>query len=174
MPKIVQRDTPVLRKNAKEVPVNDIKSSKIQAVIANMKNALHSQDDGVAIAAPQIDESYRIFIVSRKVFALMSDKLENEEEFQDMVFINPEITRTGKELKKMEEGCLSVRYLYGDVLRSTSMTISAYDEFGKKFKKSGRGLLAQVFQHENDHLNGVLFIDKAENVRDLPPESEKK
>jgi peptide deformylase len=73
----------------------------------------------------------------------------------------------------MPEGCLSVRWLYGNVLRSTKASIEAYDEFGNKFTRGGSGLLAQIFQHETDHLNGVLFIDTAEDVEDMPPDSSK-
>ena len=72
----------------------------------------------------------------------------------------------------MSEGCLSVRWLYGDVDRSIKATIKAYDEEGKKFVRGGSGIVAQIFQHETDHLNGILFIDSAENIEDAPPEEE--
>ena len=72
-----------------------------------------------------------------------------------------------KEKKKMEEGCLSVRYLYGKVSRSVKASIEAYDEHGNKFKKGVSGLMAQVFQHETDHLNGILFIDMATDLEEL-------
>ncbi len=72
----------------------------------------------------------------------------------------------------MEEGCLSVRWLYGQVPRSVKVSLEASDITGKKFRVGASGLLAQVFQHETDHLNGVLFIDTAENVEDIPPEKE--
>jgi peptide deformylase len=86
------------------------------------------------------------------------------------VFINPEILKASKKKSKMEEGCLSVRWLYGNVDRHEKITISAYDEKGEKKTFGAGGLLAQIFQHEIDHLEGILFIDKAENLRDLPPE----
>ncbi len=70
----------------------------------------------------------------------------------------------------MPEGCLSVRWFYGEVERSTNATIEAYDENAKKFTRGAGGLLAQIFQHETDHLNGILFIDKAKNIVDMPPE----
>ena len=88
---------------------------------------------------------------------------------EDLVFINPEIINLSKKKRKMEEGCLSVRWLYGQVNRHEKVTIKAYDENGKLMTVGASGLLAQIFQHEIDHLNGILFIDKAENVRDLPP-----
>ena len=70
----------------------------------------------------------------------------------------------------MEEGCLSVRYLYGKIRRSKKITMKAYNENGKIFQRGASGLLAQIFQHENDHLDGKLFIDKAKDIEDLPPE----
>ena len=69
----------------------------------------------------------------------------------------------------MEEGCLSVRYLYGKVSRGLKATIEAHDENGKKFERGGTGLLAQIFQHEVDHLNGILFIDKTKYVEEILP-----
>jgi peptide deformylase len=70
----------------------------------------------------------------------------------------------------MPEGCLSVRWLYGDVERSTQATVTAYDEHGESFVRGASGLLAQIFQHEIDHLDGILFIDKAHNLEEVTPE----
>ncbi len=95
---------------------------------------------------------------------------ENLTKYSDMVFINPKIIKISKETEEMEEGCLSVRYLYGKVKRSKKAMVEAYDENGKRFKKGGSGILAQIFQHETDHLDGILFIDKATGLQDLPPE----
>jgi len=185
---IVQKEDKVLRKMAKEVPISDIESRKIQTIIRRMQKALDKEDDGVAIAAPQIGENLRIFVVSKKIFEIMDEektrvkksKRENLEEFEkqkpeykDMVFINPEILKTSKESKLMEEGCLSVRWLYGKVIRSQKTLIRAYDESGKPFTMGGTGLLSQAFQHETDHLNGVLFIDKAKDLKDIPPLEQK-
>ena len=71
----------------------------------------------------------------------------------------------------VEEGCLSVRFLYGQVSRSKKALLEAYDESGKKFERGGAGLLSQIFQHEVDHLNGILFIDKAKYVEEILPEN---
>src|SRR3989344_3605974 len=169
--KILQRDAPVLREMAKSVPIKDIKSKKIRAILAQMKEALHGEEDGVAIAAPQIGESLRIFIVSGKALAWSNKtkKFDKKKELDDLVFINPEIIKTSKKKKKVEEGCLSIRWLYGQVKRSEKVTIRAYGETGKQFERGASGLLAQIFQHEMDHLDGILFIDKAENLREIPP-----
>lgn len=171
---IVQRDTPVLRMQAEEIPVANITSPEIQNVIRDMKETLHDCEDGLALAAPQIGESLRIFVVSGRFFPEKSngEAEEARNPGPDMVFINPEIIKTSSRRKMMEEGCLSVRWLYGDIARFDKATIVAYDENGKKFTRGAAGLLAQVFQHETDHLNGALFIDAAENVRDIPPSEE--
>lgn len=157
---IVQEPHPVLRTIAAVVPTVSIRSAPIKKVIDRMKVALDAQDDGVAIAAPQIGESLRIFVVSPKASKTLTDHV---------VFINPEIVRIGKEKKDLSEGCLSVRWKYGIVKRASSATVRARNADGNEFMMSGRGLLAQIFQHEIDHLNGVLFIDKATAVQDVPP-----
>jgi len=169
---IVQKDHPVLRKMAESVVISDIPKSQIQKVVSDMKEALQGQDDGVAIAAPQIGETLRIFVVSGKVWNLMKPKELNKKDhtpYPDEVYINPEIIKTSKRKKKVEEGCLSVRWLYGKVSRAEKITVRAYNEKGEIFTRGGSGLLAQVFQHEIDHLDGVLFTDKAEDVEEILP-----
>ncbi len=163
MTAIVQTPDPVLRNTAALVEISKIQSTVIQDIIARMSDVLAGEHDGVAIAAPQIGVSMRIFVMSKKV----SKKLE-----QDVVFINPEIVRIGKIKEELSEGCLSVRWKYGLVKRAASCTVRAYNERGNEFVMSGRGLVAQIFQHEIDHLNGVLFIDKARNIEDIPPEKQ--
>lgn len=174
MKKILQKEASVLRNISKIVPLQNIASSKIQNIIKEMKKALISQEDGVAIAAPQIGYSLRIFIISKKVFEMnkIAEKgFDKSKLFMpDLVFINPEIKKLSREKKIVEEGCLSVRYLYGKVSRSHKATVEAYDERGKKFSRGGTGLMAQIFQHEIDHLDGTLFIDKATNLKEMPPE----
>lgn len=182
---IVQKDNKVLRQIAQEIPIEDITSRKVQTVIRRMIKALDSQEDGVAIAAPQIGENLRIFVISHKIFEIMEEErlaktkrskregledFEHPKEYKDMIFINPEILKTSKKKRPMEEGCLSVRWLYGHVERAEKTLIRAYDENGKSFTMGGSGLLSQAFQHETDHLNGVLFIDKANDIKKIPPQ----
>ena len=156
----MQMPDQVLRRTAAPVAVLEVKSKHIQSLVLAMKEAVHREDDAVAIAAPQLGESVRIFVVSKKV---------NKKFEDDLVFINPEIIRIGKQKKIMQEGCLSVRWKYGDVKRSTTASVRALNAEGHEFVMNGRGLLAQIFQHENDHLNGILFIDTAKNIEDIPP-----
>lgn len=157
---IVQEPAAVLRTTAAPVPAYLFGSDELKKIIADMTTALESQDDGVAIAAPQIGVSYRIFVVSKRA-------VKNWRSHK--VFINPQFIRIGKTKKELTEGCLSCRWKYGLVMRSDTATVRAYNEKGHEFQVSGRGLLAQIFQHETDHLNGVLFIDKAKHIEELPP-----
>jgi len=173
---IVQKGEPVLRKIAEKVSVADIKTEKIQKFLKDMSLALELQDDGVAIAAPQIAIPLRIFVVSKKVEIMLKGLEEapeaEKEKIKDAIYINPEINKLSKTKQILDEGCLSVRPIFGKVERSEKATVTAYDENGKKFTRGGSGLLAQIFQHEIDHLNGILFIDKATDlVEVLPPQN---
>ncbi len=182
---ILQKENKILRNKSEEVPVESIKTRKIEVIIKMMKKALDSQEDGVAIAAPQIGENLRIFVVSKRIFEIMEEersksrsKRENLESFEkegldytDMVFINPVILKQSKKKSLVEEGCLSVRWLYGKVERYDKTLVRAYDENGQIFTMGGSGLMSQVFQHEIDHLDGVLFIDKAKKLKEVPPKS---
>lgn len=183
MKKILQKEDKVLRKIAKEIAIKEIKTPKIQKVLKEMSLSLRGQDDGVAIAAPQIGYSLRIFVVSGKIFSedfmqkreerilegkvteLQEEKIEKEE-LKDLVFINPKISKLSRDKEWMPEGCLSVRPIYGKTWRSKKALVTAYDENGKKFSRGASGLLAQIFQHETDHLDGILFIDHAKDLKE--------
>jgi peptide deformylase len=176
--KITQKGEAVLRETARNVELAEISSPKIQKIIADMKTALTEQEDGVAIAAPQIGVPLRIFVVSKRADIIIKgiESITEEEinKLKDPVYINPEIKKISRQKTIMDEGCLSVRYLYGKVERAEKVTVTAYDENGKKFVKGGSGLLAQIFQHEIDHLNGILFVDKADDIVEvLPPQNDK-
>ncbi|MBU6426905.1 peptide deformylase [Patescibacteria group bacterium] len=165
---IAQRDNPILRGKAKAIPLDDIGSPKIQGVIEKMKLAVHSQKDGIAIAAPQIGELLQIFVVNGELMKAADKNFKGGG--ADLVFINPKIVKLSKDRREMEEGCLSVRWLYGKVKRSTRASLAAYDEKGNKINRGASGLLAQIFQHECDHLEGILFTDKAKKVWEMAPE----
>lgn len=175
---IVQDGHPVLREIAKNVPIDEITTPKIKKVLEDMIEALNSQSDGVAIAAPQIGISLRIFIISGKIFdddfirgqGNIDGNLYKKARHKDLVFINPIIKKISKDKKLLSEGCLSVRPIYGKVRRATRVTVEAYNEKGKKFTHEGTGLLAHAFQHEYDHLDGILFIDKAKDTYESSPE----
>ncbi len=176
MQKIVQKSDRVLRQNTKEILVKEITTPKIKKILKEMSSALKSQSDGVAIAAPQIGYPLSIFVVSGKIFhkdfvrgEKELEKIPDKEIPKDLIFINPKISKLSKEKEWMPEGCLSVRWLYGKTYRSKKAMVTAYDEKGKKFQRGASGLLAQIFQHETDHLKGVLFIDHAKDIKEELP-----
>lgn len=157
---IVQDGDPVLRKKAREVPVEAITTPEIASILEKMQTLLKEEHYGVALAAPQIGESLRMFIVSGRIFG-------TEVPQPDLVFINPEITKLSKETEELEEGCLSVRHKQGNIVRAKEADIAAYNQHGEEITMQATGLLAQIFQHEVDHLNGILFIDKAHDLYDV-------
>ena len=164
MTKIIQDGDQVLRDTAKDIPTEDIESPEIKKLLKKMSETLATQRDGVAIAAPQIGVSLRVFIVSGKLFDTEGEL--NDSTQPDLVFINPEITKVSKDTSSEEEGCLSVTGKYGEVKRANKTTIRAFNENGEVFERGGSGLLSKIFLHEMDHLNGILFIDKSDNVHD--------
>jgi len=163
MAKLVPQNHPALHAIADEVPLDEITSKKIQKVLADMRTALDAYNingfNGVAIAAPQIGVSLRIFLVHNT-----NTEEEGTTRIPDLVAINPRIVKLSKRTHIVGEGCLSVGEDYGAVRRSTHATLRAYDEHGKEYERGASGLLAQIFQHEVDHLDGTLFVDKAEDV----------
>ena len=169
---IVQKGDPILRKTAKAVTKSMFGKPELKRIIRDMKKAIDSQDDAVAIAAPQIGVSLRIFVVAGKIFEMLGQEKngERKNKTDDVVFINPEVIKLSRDKKEVEEGCLSVRYLYGKVKRSKKARVRALNEKGRPFEMGGTGLLAQIFQHETDHLVGKLFIDSATEIENLPPE----
>ena len=170
---ILQKDNPILRTVSLPVVEKEISSPKIKKILADMRIALNSQEDGIAISAIQIGEPIRVFMISKKIFEILGDEPEVANKKSDLIFFNPKIKKLSKEKQLLEEGCLSVRYLYGMVLRSAKAQIEALDENGKKFSRGTSSLLAQIVQHENDHLDGILFIDKATDVKEILPEGQK-
>jgi len=157
---IAEKGGKILRDKAKKVPTAGICTPKIQAILEKMRKGIDAREDAVAIAAPQIGYSLRIFIVSRKVFIV-----ENEDkDAKDLVCINPVITKISRKKTESEEGCLSVNTWYGTTKRAEKISIKAYDENGNVFERGTGGLLAQIFQHEIDHLNGILFVDNAKDL----------
>ncbi len=163
MSKLVPQNHFALHTIADEVMIEDIKTPKIQKIIKDMRDALDTYNvdgfNGVAIAAPQIGISLRIFLVHNT-----SKAKEERDLLPDLVAINPIIVKISKRSRIVGEGCLSVGENYGAVRRATHATLRAYDAEGKEYERGASGLLAQIFQHEVDHLDGILFIDRAEKV----------
>src|SRR3989344_5433096 len=179
---IVQAGDPELRGTAKAVAKKDIGSAKINKIIARMKKALAAEGFGVAVAPQKMSGPLSIFVVSGKAFVPPRQDGENglveaeptrgpfrqpdEEVPADRVFINPEITRMPRKKYEMSEGCLRVRGKYGTVVRHEKASIKALDENGKTITYHGSGLVGHIFQHECDHLEGILYTDKAVHLEE--------
>jgi peptide deformylase len=164
---IIQKNDPVLHLKAKAISPKDIGSPDLSKLIGKMKALLTKEKFGVGLAAPQVGVPLRLFIVAGRAFLPESDDDEKAElptPAPDMVFINPEIIRMSRTKKEMTEGCLSVRGYYGAVLRNERASVRALDEKGKSFTYHGSGLVAHIFQHEIDHLEGILYTDKAVRI----------
>ena len=156
-----------LRGKALPVKKDQFGSPYLREIIAVMQAALKKESDGVAIAAPQIALPLRIFVIS-------PDAYNEDAKWKPLVFINPKIIKISKKTATMQEGCLSVRWVYGKTIRSTSATIEAYDIEGNKFSYGASGLIAHIFQHETDHLDGVLFIDHGFDFEEFTEEQIRK
>lgn len=190
---IVKEPDNVLRGKARDVDVSEIKSKDIQKLIADMKATLKTTPDGVGLAAPQVGELVRIFIVSEEAEEIdrtekrdakegKKRKQDGDEKGEEMayekrdwkyyVYINPEVVRKSRAKISGVEGCLSAPGVFGDVTRHEKIMVEAYDEHGRKFTAGKSRFFARVIQHELDHLNGTLFIDKARDVRKIDSGSE--
>ncbi len=155
-----------LHEKSELVKISDVTSSKIQKIISKMQEEMEKHSDGVAIAAPQIGENLAIFCIAKSAYSKTAKDPQ-------LVFINPKVIKVSKEKDYMMEGCLSVRWLYGEVYRHKQVMLESYNEAGKKILRGASGLIAQIFQHELDHLNGILFDSKAINIENMPPEKVK-
>ena len=178
MRSIIQNGDSVLRVIASELPMKDIGSTRVRSLIDDMKKLLAKEEYGVALAAPQVGESLRLFIVAGSAVTrrerVSAKRGVTESEItpapeKDQVYINPILSKLSRGKKDKHEGCLSIRGKWGMVPRAEKATITAYDEYGKKFTRGASGLLAHIFQHEMDHLDGVLYIDKATELYDEEP-----
>ncbi len=157
---IVTFPDPFLRLKAKQVTKFD---AELQTLIENMFETMRAAP-GVGLAAPQIGESLRLVVVE-----YTEDEDENAKP-KKYVLINPEIVKRSEETVTDLEGCLSLPGLVGSVERHQSVTVEAKNRFGKPLKIEAEEWLARIFQHEIDHLDGVLYIDRAEEVFEPTPE----
>ena len=147
---------PVLRSKAKRVRSID---SSIKKLIADMIETLHAELGRVGLAAPQIGVSLRVIVIG----------IPEEE---DVILINPEIVRKNGE-RFIQEGCLSVPGYFGEINRAESVTAKGRDLNWKEVRIKAEGLLAQALEHEIDHINGKLYVDRlesADKLRKIEPE----
>ena len=147
---IIKLGDPVLKKHSVVVP--DI-NGDVRTLISEMFEAM-DRGKGVGLAAVQVGELLRVFIT----------RVPGDS---PRIFINPDILETSIEQEPFEEGCLSIPGLYTDVVRSSSVRIQAWSATGRPFNLDADGYLGRVIQHEFDHLNGILFIDRIDQKKKL-------
>lgn len=141
--------TPSLRERSRELEAEEVLTDEFQAYLDKLIRTMHVED-GVGIASPQIGKNIRAIVVN------LGNKVD--------CYINPEIIKTSKKMIDSEEGCLSVPNKYGIVKRHKKVRVRAMNRHGRIEEMDLKNFPAIVFQHEIDHLDGVLFIDKAEKI----------
>ena len=151
----------VLRQPAKRIAKVD---DNIRQLVKDMLQTMYSAD-GIGLAAPQVGVNKQLIVIDCE-----PDKPENPP----LVLINPKITRSSSQTCNGDEGCLSIPGVYLEVNRPEAVEVSFKDEQGKPRKIQASGLLARVIQHEMDHLNGVMFVDRVDNEIALTEELKKK
>lgn len=161
MAKLAPQNHEALHTISEEVTPEEFADGTVAKIIKDMRKAIKTYDvDGyaaVAIAAPQIGIAKRIFLVE-------DQNKDRDGSIPTVIAINPKITRLSKKTHVVGEGCLSVPNTYGVVKRHKNVVLQALDENEEPFERGAGGLLAQIFQHECDHLDGTLFIDRAEKT----------
>lgn len=161
MKKLVPQNHGALHSIAEEVTEEEFSNGTVKKILSGMRTAIKSYDvDGyaaVAIAAPQVGVAKRIFIIE-------DQNKDRSEALPTIIAINPRITKFSKKTHVVGEGCLSVPNKYGAVKRHRNVTLIALDENGISYTRGAGGLLAQIIQHECDHLDGTLYIDRAEQI----------
>lgn len=148
---IIKVPNDVLKRKAR--PITDF-GPELQTLIDNMVETMRDAP-GVGLAGPQVNQLLRLIVVE------FGDEEDEEAPLQLYTLVNPEISKMSKETVFGTEGCLSIPELVGDVERAESVTIKAQTRHGQVTKLKASGWLARIFQHEIDHLNGILFTDRA-------------
>ncbi len=159
-----QIGNPVLRRKAKAVPAAAVTSVPVRKIVRDLVDSMREYDL-VGMAAPQIGVGVRIFVSEIRT----TPSRRNADPDGLRVFINPAILRRSVKTAKGGEGCGSVAYagLFAEVRRPEGVVVSAYDEKGKRFTMNAHGLLARVIQHEYDHLEGRVFLDRLADMKGL-------
>jgi len=159
--KVARIGHPVVRADARLVPVSKITSPEIQRLIADMEETMHEYD-GVGLAAPQVHVGLRLAVI---------EVPESDERAHDKVpftvLVNPVVTPLGEARLLGFEGCLSIPDLRGQVSRHESVRLEAFDRKGRPFVVEARGFFARVIQHECDHLDGRVYLDRMTDLRTL-------
>lgn len=162
----IDQQNPILHTPSKEV-VN-FADPKLSVLIDEMIATMYEKD-GIGLAAPQINHGIRLTVITPDPNNFERYKVAKKEA---LVLINPTITRHAFFKEKGEEGCLSIPGIFGIVKRWQNLTVTYKDQRGRPQILQAKGLLARVIQHEIDHLDGVLFIDRAEKLYKIVPQDE--
>jgi peptide deformylase len=162
---IVKHPNDILRRKAQSVGEVD---DDIRRLLDDMVDTMRAAP-GVGLAGPQVDVPQRVIVVE---YGEEPEDSENGKPPKKDLYtlVNPEITRSSTETEIATEGCLSIPGLVGEVERATSVTVKALNRRGQPVKIKAKGWLARIFQHEIDHINGILFIDRAVKVHSIEPE----
>jgi len=167
---VITPANPILRQKAKKVSTFN---AALKTLADDMVETM-MEVNGVGIAAPQVAVSLRMIVV--RDYDPENEEVEESEPAPSKIYrlVNPELARASEEMVEGAEGCLSIPGYYGDVLRHKAVTVKGYNLQGKPVKIKAEGWLARIFQHEIDHLDGVLFIDRATKVWKAETESRAK
>jgi len=149
---IIKNPSPLLREKSEEIDLKKIKANELKGLCADMIKTM-KEKDGVGLAAPQVGKNIRLIAINIKD--------------GPKIMINPKITGKSWAKEWNEEGCLSVPGVYGKVRRNKKINCIYFDKKAQKTKIQAQGLLAFVIQHETDHLDGILFIDKAKEIKKI-------
>ncbi|MCA9527771.1 MAG: peptide deformylase [Myxococcales bacterium] len=153
---------PVLREVSRAVSAEELATPALQAFIDDLIETMHAAH-GAGLAAPQVGRPVRICAVHIQ----QNPRYPYKPDFPLTVFVNPTLTRLSGEEESVYEGCLSVPDLRGRVQRAMHVRVDAWDRHGAPFTLEARGLIAGTFQHEFDHLDGLLFVDRVTDPRTL-------
>ncbi len=162
-----KKDEKFLHKKTQEFDFKKFSRKEINDLIARMKKAMKLAR-GIGLSANQIGLDISVFVAQIQKNENDAKSLTAGEQKFYAIF-NPKITKASKEKTSLEEGCLSVPNAYADVERPEKITLEGFDKSGKKVKIKAWGMLAKVFQHETDHLNGKLILDRATKVYKITP-----
>ncbi len=161
---IIAYGDPILRRIGKEIDKN---YPNLSELLDNMKETMHNAK-GVGLAAPQIGRDIRLFLIDASPFKDNEDLEDEERAFlKDFkgIFINPKIVEEDGDEWAFSEGCLSIPNINEDIFREESITVEYMDENFQAHKKILGGLAARIFQHEYDHIEGILFTDKLSTLK---------
>lgn len=163
----------ILYEKCKEIPVKEILSAKIQTFINDLGDTIKSIDIAAGLAAPQVHKNLRIFAINmaQKSLTYTQNAPKNPAKLiignEPFFFINPKLTFIDQLVNTKMEACLSIPYYYGPVERHISVKINAYTREGKPFEIIATKFLARVIQHENDHLDGILWLQRIKNTKEI-------